>query len=692
MEASFARAARLCVLVALAATLSACGGGGSGGDGGGGTSGSGSGGTTGTSTGGSSGGSTGDTTGGSTGGTTGTSTGGTSGGGSSGGSGGTPPPTLNNGLSGKLYFQDAATGGNSSYHELDLATGVLTTLRIDTSGTVPSNDATLFATWENDPVDDPQDLDHDELDLFQPDGRTVARFVKAGSLGGAYKISPDKTKVIASYYTDNDSTIYIPTVFDLTSNPIGKALASFRDYTAWEWLPDGRLLLAKGDSIYIVPGDLSAPQLLKQFPNDTPAFLSASPDGTQLAFDLGDAGVLKNHVWLMNIDGSNARQLTTSGLNEDGATWSPDGKYIAVRQGISYTFGGPPVPGGCPVVYILPADAQGPVNLDADPPAPAFQAQELEDGKPRDVCAFSAPAWRAAQPDLPRTPGTGASGGGLNSGLSGRLVYDGAPDIVSLDLASGTVTTLVADPGADFTAPYASFDGTELSYIQSSPDSGNLDDDQINIIKTDGTVVKKIETPDYLSGYAKLSPDSSLLAVELDPDPTSCNNCRSSLISLRIADSTVVAAPGEFDSWSWLKNGSLALALNNALYLTDTAQQNPALQYTFSDTIGSIQVSPDNTRIAFAMLGHVWTAGTDGSNLKQLTVSSDLEGTPQWSPDGKFVLVQLGGDCPALYAVPADGERVFVGNPAVQSTALMIRQIENGQPRNVCAFSQVSWH
>ena len=56
-----------------------------------------------------------------------------------------------------------------------------------------------------------------------------------------------------------------------------------------------------------------------------------SPDGAEIAFT-SDAGGGDN-IWIMNADGSNARQLT----NEDfrllnNPYWSPDGQYIAARK------------------------------------------------------------------------------------------------------------------------------------------------------------------------------------------------------------------------------------------------------------------------------------------------------------------------------------------------------------------------
>lgn len=52
-----------------------------------------------------------------------------------------------------------------------------------------------------------------------------------------------------------------------------------------------------------------------------------SPDGSQIAFTAAQNN--QQHIWVMNLNGSELRQLTFTPTNNQDPTWSPDGRYIA---------------------------------------------------------------------------------------------------------------------------------------------------------------------------------------------------------------------------------------------------------------------------------------------------------------------------------------------------------------------------
>src|SRR5688572_13935262 len=58
-----------------------------------------------------------------------------------------------------------------------------------------------------------------------------------------------------------------------------------------------------------------------------------SPDGNWVAYVVSTvdakADRSNSHIWMVNIDGSNDRQITFSNENENSPRWSPDGKYLS---------------------------------------------------------------------------------------------------------------------------------------------------------------------------------------------------------------------------------------------------------------------------------------------------------------------------------------------------------------------------
>ncbi|MBL8998504.1 MAG: PD40 domain-containing protein [Gemmatimonadales bacterium] len=66
--------------------------------------------------------------------------------------------------------------------------------------------------------------------------------------------------------------------------------------------------------------------------------LSHSPDGRRLAFHRSSATGAE--IWTMNADGSEARAITRTKVDEYGPEWSPDGNWLAVTAGTGDLGGG----------------------------------------------------------------------------------------------------------------------------------------------------------------------------------------------------------------------------------------------------------------------------------------------------------------------------------------------------------------
>jgi TolB protein len=80
---------------------------------------------------------------------------------------------------------------------------------------------------------------------------------------------------------------------------------------------------------------------------------------------------------------------------------------------------------------------------------------------------------------------------------------------------------------------------------------------------------------------------------------------------------------------------------------------------------GDPSFSPDGSRIIFTSLRvsraspydyEIWTAGIDGTNLRQITHNSSRNQNPVFSPDGKFIYSTISGlDLYGLWRTRADG-------------------------------------
>jgi Tol biopolymer transport system component len=585
------------------------------------------------------------------------------------------PSSVNPGYTGLLLF-----AGIRDELTLDLDTGISLTVRSASSILVPDSHATRFTYTGA----SPDDRSKDRLVVTGQDGVASSWFDVAQGLRDSGQLSPDGSRVLVAWSKADESTVWNPSVFDLQGN----VLARYMDYPSYAWMPDGGLLLARGDSIYRVGADLGTPQLLKRFPGDAPGFLSPSPDGNRVAFGLGDTALLDNHMWVMNIDGTGLRQLSTSSHNEDGAAWSPDGKYLALRQGIAYT--GPTIPtdptgNSCPQLWIIPSDAAAPISLDpAAPAAGGWQVhQTAADGSTRNsVCAFSVPIWRAVPTALPASAGTPIAG------LGGRMWADDASSYVLFDLSTGQPDlyySLIDSTDADGLSPA----GDEV--VVSTRTSSSIQ--TIRITGLDGTLRSAFTLPQQVGGHPRLSPDGQTIAVDWN-DPARGDPSDETIVTLFSRTGAVKQRLLGYGSYSWMGDGRLLLTSFNEIDVVDAAFTQATTLATFKDNVFDAAASPDGKRMVFTMASHVWMSGIDGSALHQLTVSNGTEGAATWSPDGKVVMLQHmheDGNCPVVVAVPADGERVLVGQAGAGSNAFAPTLTDRGRTGSFCSFSQMDW-
>ncbi|TMD28145.1 MAG: hypothetical protein E6I94_08845, partial [Chloroflexi bacterium] len=187
-----------------------------------------------------------------------------------------------------------------------------------------------------------------------------------------------------------------------------------------------------------------SPERVTDEPGDDRA-ATFSPDGTRLVFDATRAG--GTDIFVMNVDGSDDRQLTFDHGSDWGATWSPDGTRIAFSAWRS----------GNTDLYVMGADGSAATRLTTDP-ADDLEPAWSPDGRrivfrrlrgpPDGGEIWSVAAGGGDERELSRDPGATddlTSGGGTWA-TDGRIAYlraenppADADSLVRSDLASAAM-------------------------------------------------------------------------------------------------------------------------------------------------------------------------------------------------------------------------------------------------------------
>jgi len=298
---------------------------------------------------------------------------------------GAEPPAFNAGLSGYIVY-DRADGTSV----VDLASGQIVASSA-TLGLRPVAGGDEFVAYDSVRrySDGEDDLITFDATLEATDSVAVAR-----SLHGTPKVSPDGS-LIAMYWSDEENgesfTRPSMTIFDRE----GAVLERNPSATSFAWAPDGRLVFAEGDTVYIGNELGQQGRVIAELDGD-PYNLAVSPDGSKIAFNLSGLASEEAHIWVMNIDGSGLRQLTDSSTNEMDPQWIGDGSWLLARQGVSDDIQGA---NGCPRLYAVPTDESETIELEdsEDTPAELIRYYDSDDAATAfEVCPFSSVAWVAA--------------------------------------------------------------------------------------------------------------------------------------------------------------------------------------------------------------------------------------------------------------------------------------------------------
>jgi Tol biopolymer transport system component len=146
---------------------------------------------------------------------------------------------------------------------------------------------------------------------------------------GSPEISPDNRFIVFHYRFGSDN-LQLWIMNRDGSDPHEFYGESGRDIHDGTWSPDGTQILfalgrAESNKLYIIDFNGRDPQLLNNSVDTRGR--SDWGNGNLIVLDMGDP--FMHEVYLMNEDGSNLLQVSPAGMNSQGASLSPDGKWIA---------------------------------------------------------------------------------------------------------------------------------------------------------------------------------------------------------------------------------------------------------------------------------------------------------------------------------------------------------------------------
>jgi Tol biopolymer transport system component len=170
---------------------------------------------------------------------------------------------------------------------------------------------------------------HSEIyELDTRDSKSTQLTTLGQSLGSP-EISPDNRFIVFHYRFGSDN-LQLWIMNRDGSDPHEFYGESGRDIHDGTWSPDGTQILfalgrAESNKLYIIDFNGRDPQLLNNSVDTRGR--SDWGNGNLIVLDMGDP--FMHEVYLMNEDGSNLLQVSPAGMNSQGASLSPDGKWIA---------------------------------------------------------------------------------------------------------------------------------------------------------------------------------------------------------------------------------------------------------------------------------------------------------------------------------------------------------------------------
>lgn len=339
-----------------------------------------------------------------------------------------------------------------------------------------------------------------------------------------------------------------------------------------------------------------------------------SPDGTKIAFT-SDAGGGDN-IWVMNRDGSNAKQVTKERFRLlNNPAWMPGGDYIVARK--HFTSGRSlgageiwqyHITGGNGVQLTKRKNDQQDVNEPIISPDGKYLYYS-EDVYPGGAFQYNKDA--------------------------NKQIYV----IKRYDFESGKTVTITGGPGGA-ARPQISRDGKKLAFVKR--------------IRTKSVLyIHDLETGEEWPLYDALNKDQQTAWAIFGVYPN---------FSWMPDNKNIVFwSAGKINTIDVqnLAVAQIPFTVDANIKIAETVHfNNPASPKEFeAKVIRHAVTSPDGKMMAFSALGHLWSKKLPNGKPKRLTKSTDFEFEPNFSPDGKTIVYVTWNDetLGSIRTIPANG-------------------------------------
>jgi TolB protein len=373
-------------------------------------------------------------------------------------------------------------------------------------------------------------------------------------------------------------------------------------------------------------------------------FVAWSPDGTQVAFDPNYGCGSISEIYVADVDGRSVHSLTSNSnlsSNSFGA-WSPDGSQIAFtsnREHDHTNFD----------VFVMDADGSNLRNLTSSSTNEYFLAWSpngaqimfdfLREDHYSDLFLIAADGsnLRKITDDNVHSQFVSASWSpdGTQIALQSYQVGGRSPEIFLMD-ANGSHLRNLTNQRADEIFWGWSSNGGQIMFA-SNRDDGLVYDIYVMDV---GSSTAQNTTPNW---WVALSRDGAQVIFRSDGD----NDDGTSLLIDRRGGPRNINVQIEFGAWS--PDGSqFAFAATlpsgawvaSSVYVVNADGSNlQRIVNTYDGTYRYVRWSPDGSRIAIFLDDYptcqIFVVDADGRNLRGLTEAGDCNPYPAWSPDGQ---------------------------------------------------------